>query len=294
VLRAGEREVEVALPGRLKKGPRETTAPLVVGDRVRLAWEGETARILDRLERDNEVARVDSLRPPRKHVLAANVDQVVCVVSVAQPPFQPRTLDRLLLLGEVAGIPSLVCLNKQDLLAASGRDAVADPPMEVYRQAGYEVVRTSATEGTGLDALRQRLKDRTSLLVGPSGVGKSTLLNQLVPGAGLRTREVSRATGRGVHTTTRVEWLDLPEGGVLLDTPGLRHIRPWGLEPANLGSYFPEIRELQASCRFRNCLHRAEPGCAVREALDDPGEPRRMRYLSYLRILESLERNELW
>jgi ribosome biogenesis GTPase len=132
-----------------------------------------------------------------------------------------------------------------------------------------------------------------SLLLGASGVGKSSLINRLIPGANLRTEPLSPATGRGVHTTTRVDWLDLPSGGVVLDTPGLRHVRPWGLEPGNLASFFPELRDLAQGCRFRDCLHRSEPDCAVTGALqNDPSLSQ--RYDSYQRILASLESGELW
>ncbi|MBD3334428.1 MAG: ribosome small subunit-dependent GTPase A [Candidatus Eisenbacteria bacterium] len=285
----GNRDFAVSVPGRLKKGERRVTAPVAVGDRVDLLVAGGRAKIAAVHPRRNEIARVDSLRPPRKHVLAANVDQTVCVVSVDQPPFNHRVLDRLLLLGEAGGVTTGVCINKWDLLALAD-----EPPLDVYARIGYEVHRASALTGAGVPEMRAALQNKVSLLIGPSGVGKSTLLNRLVPGAGLRTRPVSPATGRGVHVTTRVGWIDLPEGGVVLDTPGLRHIRPWGLDPSNLADHFPELREESRRCQFRDCRHRGEPGCAVAAAVAAGGEGRRMRYDSYLRILESLEGGELW
>jgi ribosome biogenesis GTPase len=253
-VRLGPESHSISLPGRLKKGRRETTAPVVVGDRVTVSLKGRTVRIQDVLPRQNEISRVDSLRPLRKQVLAANVDLAVSVVSALEPPLNCRLLDRLLLLGDVAGIPGAVCVNKWDLVGRSD-----GPPMEHYVHLGYIVVKTSALTGQGVEDLRDVLRDRTSLLVGPSGVGKSSLINRLIPGADLRTTPVSPATGRGVHTTSRVDWLDLPSGGVVLDTPGLRHVRPWGLEPENLASYFPELRSFSRDCRFRDCLHRSEP-----------------------------------
>jgi ribosome biogenesis GTPase len=287
-VRIGRESHSVSLPGRLKKGPRETTAPVVVGDRVAVSAKGRGIRIQEVLPRRNEISRVDSLRPLRKQVLAANVDQAVSVVSALEPPLNRRLLDRLLLLGDVAGIRGAVCVNKWDLV-----DRADGPSMEHYVDLGYIVVKTSALTGWGVDDLRNVLRNRTSLLVGPSGVGKSSLINRLIPGADLRTTPVSPATGRGVHTTSRVDWLDLPSGGVVLDTPGLRHVRPWGLEPENLAGYFPELRNLSQECRFRDCLHRGEPDCAVTNAIDE-GSSLAARYDSYLRILASLESGELW
>jgi ribosome biogenesis GTPase len=287
-IRLGGVAHELPLPGRMKKGKREATTPIAVGDRIEVESRRGRLRVKKLLRRINEISRVDSLRPPRKHVLAANVDLAVAVVSAHEPPFNPRLLDRLLLLGEAAGLPGVICVNKWDLVAGSG-----DPDVEHYERIGYRVQRTSALTGEGLEDLTALLANRVSLLVGASGVGKSNLINRLVPGADQHTRPLSESTGRGVHTTTRVDWLDLASGGVVLDTPGLRHIRPWGLEPGNLARLFPEIRDLEGRCRFRDCMHRAEPDCGVRTGLSgDPGLSG--RYDSYLRILESLEREELW
>lgn len=287
-IRIGAASHEISLPGRLKKGRRDTTSPLVVGDRVEVTREQPGVRIHEVLPRRNEISRVDSLRPLRKQTLAANVDLAVCVVSAMEPDFNSRLLDRLLLLGDVAEIPGAVCVNKWDLVGSSD-----GPPLEPYENLDYLVFKTSALTGGGLDDFRGALRSRTALFVGASGVGKSSLINRLIPGANLRTKPLSSATGRGVHTTTRVDWLDLPSGGVVLDTPGLRHVRPWGLKPENLAHYFHDLRNLSGECRFRNCLHRSEPECAVTAALaDQPGLE--ARYDSYLRILASLESGELW
>jgi ribosome biogenesis GTPase len=289
ILRAGTESFHTQVPGRLKKGRRETTTPIVVGDRAEFALEGDDVKIVHLVPRTNEIARVDSVRPPRKHVLAANVDQVVCVVAAQAPPLNPRVLDRLLLLGEGAGVAGAICLNKMDL--APGEDPAL---LRAYEGLGYPVFRTSARTGSGLEAFTQALGGRISLFVGHSGVGKSSLLNELIPGSDLRTGLLSRASGRGVHTTTRVDWIDLPGGGVVLDTPGLRHIRSWGLTPSNLAGCFPEFRDRADRCQFRDCLHREEPGCAVIAGMKDAGEDYAARYDSYRRILDSVEREELW
>ncbi|MBU2692528.1 MAG: ribosome small subunit-dependent GTPase A [Candidatus Eisenbacteria bacterium] len=284
-----DRDYTMALPGRFKKGPRQLTTPFVVGDRLELILDENVPTLSKLFDRKNEISRVGSLRPPIKQIIAANVDAVICVVSVAEPPFNSRLLDRLLLFSEVAGVTGSICVNKWDLVGAADAS-----PLIPHEPLGYRVIRTSALLGDGIEELRSVLRNRISLLVGPSGVGKSTLLNRLVPEAGLRTLPISPSTGRGVHTTTRVDWLDLPTGGVVLDTPGLRHIRPWGLEPLNLAHYFPEFRDLIRDCQFRDCRHRSEPGCAVIRAIRSGIPELAGRYDSYCRIFASLERDELW
>jgi ribosome biogenesis GTPase len=241
------------------------------------------------LPRRNRISRVDPAYPggTMEQVLAANLDWLVVAVSYAEPPVNRRVLDRLLVLGETAGIPAIVVFNKTDLAAGGTAD-----PFPLYEGIGYQGLRTSAKTGAGCRELRRLVEGRQSLLLGPSGVGKTSLLNAMLPGAGLRTRPVSRATGKGVHTTTRVDLHPLPGGGAILDSPGLRSVQPWGLEETELARCFPELASLP-SCQFRDCRHRQEPGCQVRIAVGD-GSVDRERYESYLRILETLATRDSW
>jgi len=279
--------VSAHVRGALKGGPRQSVHVVVVGDRVRIRLHGpEEAWLEEVLPRRNVVSRVDpgDKRGERRHDLAANLDQLCVMVSVDRPRFNPRGVDRLLVLGEFSGVPPLLILNKTDLCPAEPAVSVLEQ-LEGYRSIGYAALAVSAREGSGLEEVRSALAGRLSLLLGPSGVGKSTLLNVLY-GLRLRTGEVSRATAKGVHTTTRIEWVDLPGGGAVLDSPGIRSIHPAGLTRRNLASCFPEIRALPP-CQFGDCRHLGEAGCAVPAAVEG-GAMHPDRYASYLRLLQSL------
>ena len=283
LVRVGGVDRPASLRGSLKSGRRQATNPVVAGDQVRLGGGGAGGCAVEEvLERRNLLARVDPGDPRRIHGIAANVDRLVCLQSFRDPPLNLRSLDRFLLLGESAGIPPAIVVNKRDLLPGP-------PPAEIefYPGIGIPVLLASAKEGDGVEELRRLLSGSRSVLVGPSGVGKSSLLNRAIPGLHLPTRPVSRSTSKGRHTTVRVEWIDLPEGGVVLDTPGLRAVQPWGLSPARLAGLFREFAPL-GGCRFVDCLHRKEPGCSVRGAAERGRIPA-FRYDSYRRILASLE-----
>jgi ribosome biogenesis GTPase len=271
----------------LLQGIRVQRNLLAVGDRVKLTMETQDRAVLQEvLPRRSCISRLGSLRPRREHVIAANVDQLLAMQAVDQPPLNPRGLDRLLLLGEVGGVSCAVCLNKTDLVPAEGVTEL----LEIYRRIGYPVFSTCAVTGEGVTALVPFLRSKSTLLVGPSGVGKTTLLNRLIPGLQLRTGQVSMATGRGTHTTPRVDYLELPEGGTVLDSPGLRSIQPF-TTAAELAGFYPDMREVLGACRFRDCLHRNEPGCAVCAAVAR-GAIAPERHDSYLRVLEGLMAEE--
>jgi len=282
-VRVGGETVTCDVRRGLQQRQRAQRTPLVVGDEVLLERsDAGPPAIAEILPRRSKISRVGSIRPRREHVIAANVDQLLALQSVDEPPFNARGLDRLLVLGEAGGVDCAVCINKLDLAAPDRTGQLAAP----YLQIGYPVFPTSALHGTGLEAVKAYLTGKMSLIVGPSGGGKSTLLNRLMPGLDLPTREVSASSGRGVHTTTRVDYLPLPGGGAVLDTPGLRSIQPW-IDDADLARHFPEMRDHIDRCRFRDCRHESEPACAVRAALDRKEIPP-ARYESYLRMLGGL------
>ncbi|MBE3577349.1 MAG: ribosome small subunit-dependent GTPase A [Limnochordales bacterium] len=220
-------------------------------------------------------------RPP-----VANVDQVLAVISLADPPPALELLDRLIVVALREGVEPLICFSKADLVDASASRRL----VEGYRRCGLRAVAASARDGTGLDELRSLLQNRVSILAGPSGAGKSTLLNALVPGASRPTGEISSKTRRGRHTTRAVELLRLPTGGVVADSPGFARLDLTGIEPRKLQHYFPEFAELASGCTYRNCLHREEPGCQVREELaGEEGVPG-LRYRHYRLFLDEVER----
>jgi ribosome biogenesis GTPase / thiamine phosphate phosphatase len=217
--------------------------------------------------------------------IAANVDLVVCVASPSFPPFRPRFVDRVAILAEAAHVPLLIALNKIDL----GSDEETEERILRYAELGYGILRCSALSGENVGELLGRLRDRTSVLVGQSGVGKSSLLNAIEPGLGRKTGEVSEKYARGRHTTTMAELFDLGGSTRIIDTPGVRRLALRGIESGELDAYFPELRSLSPHCEFGlSCSHVDEPGCRIRAAVE-AGEVHEDRYESYLRIRRELE-----
>ena len=270
-------EVRASLRGRLK----QEEGRVVIGDRVRVAVSGDSWTI-DSIEprRTSLVRRGRGGRAPK--LLAANLDRVFVVVSLGEPAAGPEVIDRLLALVEASGMHPVLVLNKLD---APGAKEAAPPLVEIYRDVGYHVLGTSAVTGEGLDGLRSELGRGSCALIGPSGVGKSTLLNALDPNVHLRTGELSAKTGRGRHTTVASRLLELVGGALVADTPGFGDVALWGVDPHHVAECFPEITEPSGRCRFRDCKHLAEPECAVRQAVTD-GEIRESRYRSYVRLRE--------
>jgi len=284
VLCDGQR-VRCGLPGKWRLRKRRQTMPIAVGDRVRLAvtsqGQGTIEEVLPR--RGGKLSRKAVGDRGLEQVVAANVDQLVAVVAAAQPELNRRLLDRLVVSGEHGELEVAVCINKIDLVEPSA----VEPLLSVYRRLGYAALATSAVTGAGVDGLRSLLKDKTSVVAGPSGVGKSALLMAVQPGLELRVGEVSAATGKGRHTTTAVSLLPLEFGGYVVDTPGIREFALFDIERSVLQHCFPEIAERFGQCRFADCSHVREPDCAVVAAVE-AGEIDAGRYESYRRILESL------
>jgi ribosome biogenesis GTPase / thiamine phosphate phosphatase len=288
VLIPGGRVVVARAPKRLLLGERLTTTAVVIGDRVRVQEREDGVGVVEEiLPRDNELVRGAAGGSRYLDVIAANLDELVAVHSLAEPEFVPARLDRFVLIAEAAEIPAIVCLNKLDLVPPDMAEEIAAP----YIAAGYPTVLTSIKTGAGVDAFRELLVGRTSALIGPSGVGKSSLLNAVQPGLRLRTGEISESTGKGRHTTTTAEMLALDGGGWVADTPGLRELAIRDVDAINLDALFPEFAPYVGACRFSSCTHRDESGCRVRAAVED-GEVSEVRYETYLRIFEQLLEEE--
>jgi ribosome biogenesis GTPase / thiamine phosphate phosphatase len=282
------KEVEAAIRGRLKLEQR-TGDRVVAGDRVFVESHNDGSHSIEAVaERKSEIAR----RAPgqgsrRAKVLVANVDQVAIVIAAARPEPKLRMLDRMLVLAEANDIPILIIVNKVDLVDAdAARATFAD-----YETAGYELMFVSVREKIGLDGLRDLVRGRETVLTGPSGVGKSTLLNFLHPEAQMATREVSEAVMKGQHTTVGAQLIHLPDGGFIVDTPGMREVGMWEINPEGLDVCFPDLRPFLGDCRFSTCTHVHEPGCAVKGAVE-AGELSQARYESYRDLYaESVEGN---
>ncbi|MFV9509928.1 ribosome small subunit-dependent GTPase A [Tepidibacillus sp. LV47] len=273
-VKSGEKIWECKARGLFKKHQK---TPLV-GDRVVFEIiNDQQGYIIEILPRKNEL-----IRPP-----ISNVDQVVLVFSVVEPAFNSALLDRFLVHVEKAGIPSLICLTKMDLIEDS---TSIDEKMDVYQKMGYKVVKTSS-KNKDVEDLGKELEGKISVFAGQSGVGKSSLLNALVPSLQLETAGISQKLGRGRHTTRVVQMIELPSNGLVADTPGFSQLDFQGIDSTTLGKYFIDIDQFSDRCRFRGCLHVKEPGCAVKEAVEH-GEISAERYSHYLEFLEEVKEKE--
>jgi ribosome biogenesis GTPase len=300
--------VEASLRGRVKKANagrrsdgslrRDTissaadTLKLTIGDRVELEQEGAAWAIAGILPRRSRLARRAPGGGRGERVVAANVDQVVVVFAAANPEPHPRMLDRFLVIAEANELTARIVINKVELVG--GAD-VARERWRDYERAGYPMHYTSVTERVGLDLLHAALAGQVSVLTGPSGVGKSSLLNAIFPGLNLRVGEISESVNKGRHTTVGGYLHPLPgaEGGYVADTPGLREVGMWALSPTALDVCFPELRPFLDGCRFGDCRHSVEPGCAVRDAVTR-GDVSRARYESFLKLRGELEGTKVW
>lgn len=267
-----------------------STNPVAVGDTVYFDVEDDTiktAMITGVAPRNNYMVRVSPHNKNQKHIIAANLDLALLVASIADPRTSTGFIDRFLITAEAYHIPAILVVNKTDLIKDKHKSTL-DLWREIYSAAGYGFYPVSANNPESLTDLALLLRDKTTLFSGHSGVGKSTLINQFIPGIDIRTNVVSGWSGKGQHTTTFAEMFDLPGGGAIIDTPGVKEFGLIDFKKEELSQYFPEMRLVMGGCKFNNCSHLNEPGCAVMEAVRE-GRFAEERYLSYAAILESIE-----
>lgn len=285
------RTIESKIKGNFRLKGIRSTNPVAVGDHVEIVTNQEgTAFITAIDDRRNYIIRKSQNLSKQSHILAANVDQAFLIVTVSHPQTSTTFIDRFLASAEAYSVPVVLVFNKCDILSDDERH-YQKMMMKLYRTIGYDCFEITAKSGEGVDELRKILPGKITLLSGNSGVGKSTLINQILPGANLRTAEISDAHDTGMHTTTFSEMLEIPGGGYIIDTPGIKGFGTFDMEPTELTSYFREIFNFSKDCRFNNCTHTHEPGCAVLKAVEEHYISA-SRYQSYLSMLEDKDENK--
>ncbi len=274
------------LKGKFRIRGIKSTNPVAVGDRVHfhLMDDNRTGLITDIVSRENYIIRKATKLSKVSHIIAANIDQVCIIATLISPRTSGGFIDRVLVTAEAYHIPGAIVFNKTDIYDEVLQNEL-DEKEKIYRDAGYAFIRTSALEKGNLEPFRDLLKDKVTLITGHSGVGKSALINAIEPGLDLKTRSISEYHGKGLHTTTFAEMHRLSFGGSIIDTPGIKEFGLTDFRRDEIAERFPEMRKYMHQCRFSNCTHVHEPGCAVKEAVDS-GEIHLSRYLSYLSILD--------
>ena len=284
----GGQLIDCKIKGNFRLKGIRSTNPVAVGDHVTLVPNNEgTAFITEIADRRNYIIRKASNLSKQSHIIAANVDQAMLVVTVNYPQTSTTFIDRFLASAEAYRIPVVLIFNKVDILD-DDELRYLDMMINLYETVGYECRSISAERGNGVETVMQLLEGKVTVLSGNSGVGKSTLINRLLPDANLRTAEISDAHNTGMHTTTFSEMLPLPSGGYIIDTPGIKGFGTFNIEPEELSGYFKEIFRFSRDCRFSNCTHTHEPGCAVLKAVEDHYIAA-SRYQSYLSMLDDKE-----
>jgi ribosome biogenesis GTPase len=278
------------MKGVMKLDDITSTNPVAVGDIVEIESQADTdnSAIIDEIhDRNNYINRQSPRHKHQHHIVAANLDQSLLVATLKEPKTSQGFIDRFLVASEMYHVPAIIVFNKSDLFKNKELEKY-EQWRSMYENVGYKVLLVSAEKKEGIDELKMALKNKTSLLSGHSGVGKSSLLNVIFPEINLKTQDVSGWSGKGQHTTTFAEMYDLSGGGRIIDTPGMREFGLVDISKQEVSHYFPEMRDRLNNCQFNNCLHFNEPGCAIKEGVND-GEIHEDRYVSYLGIMESIE-----
>lgn len=277
------------MKGKFKIDGITSTNPVAVGDLVEIEMEEDegNAVIKTICDRRNYINRISPHNRNQHHIVAANLDQSLLFATLKEPKTSFGFIDRFLIISEAYHVPAIIVFNKADLYRKKELEKF-ELAQEIYEPIGYSIMLMSIEKQEGVDAVEALLKDKITLLSGHSGVGKSSFINEIFPELALRTQEVSGWSGKGLHTTTFAEMFDLPFGGKVIDTPGIREMGLVDISKQELAHYLPEMRAVMNDCQFNNCMHREEPGCAVKKAVNE-GKIHVERYVSYMNILDTIE-----
>lgn len=277
--------------GKFKIDGLTSTNPIAVGDTVTIETENEleaSVTITEIADRKNYITRTSPANKHKHHIIASNLDQSLLFATLKDPKTSQGFMDRFLITSEAYHIPSIIIFNKSDLYREKEQEKFEELK-SIYEAIGYKVMQMSIEKNIGVEEVKALLKNKTTLLSGHSGVGKSSFINIILPEHSLKTQDVSGWSGKGLHTTTFAEMYDLSFGGRVIDTPGIRELGLVDISKQELSQYFPEMRALINDCQFNNCMHINEPGCAVKDAVNE-GTIHPERYISYLNILDTIEK----
>ena len=287
-------EIQCRIIGKFRLNGQKLTNPVAVGDEVVIELEDDPDRgmIKEICNRKNYVVRASPRKKHHLHLLASNIDQAIIIMTIVNPNLKQGFIDRFLVMTEPYNIPVIIVFNKADLYSEEDL-AIFEYLQQIYERIGYTVQLVSAITKTGVDELKDLLKDKITLIGGQSGVGKSTLVNSIQPRLDIRTEDISDYTGKGQHTTTFAEMFELDFGGSIIDTPGIKTLDFNNMEPMDIAHNFREFFEYSEHCKFADCTHRNEPKCAVKEAIES-GKISELRYINYIKILEEIEEQNYW
>lgn len=284
--------VECRLKGKLRLKDLDTTNPVAVGDEVELEKSEKDYNITKIEKRDNYIIRSSPRHPKKTHIIAANLQQSLLVVSLKQPKIRQGFIDRFLVTCEMYHVPAIILFNKKDLYKAKDLQKFEELKV-LFESLGYTTLLASIDDAASINVIKEKLEGKRTLISGQSGVGKSSILNQIEPNLNLATKDVSNYNEKGKHTTTYATMYDLSFGGQVIDTPGIKHFKLVGLEPEEVGHYFPEMCALVNQCKFGNCSHLNEPGCKVLEALANDKIDEN-RFTTYLNIYSEVKDTNYW
>lgn len=285
--------ISCRLKGKFRLEDTKLTNPIAVGDIVSVDADEDGSSVITEIhKRKNYIIRSATHKTEHKHVIASNVDQVIIIATLKQPRTSTGFIDRVLLTAEVYGISAYVVFNKYDIYSDKEKEEIEELEF-TYNEIGYEAFHTSVIESQNVFRLKEILKNKISLLSGHSGVGKSSLINAMEPALNLRVANISKAHNKGTHTTTFARMHALSFGGFIIDTPGIKEFGTVDMEPEEIGHYFPEIRNRMHQCRFNNCVHYNEEGCAIKAALDNH-EIAPSRFINYLSVYEEVKAKKKW
>ncbi len=285
--------ISCRMPGKFRLDGMKLTNPVAVGDMVQINIEKDKKGIIKKIEpRNNYLIRQSPRKKHHIHIIASNVDQAILITTIVSPKLKQGFIDRFLIMTEPYDIPALIVFNKIDLYDEVAH-ALCDEMIALYEDIGYDCLKLSAITGEGVEEFNDKIKNKTSLITGQSGVGKTTLLNHLSDKLALRTNYLSDYTGKGMHTTTFAELFDIGDGRIIIDTPGIKTLSFNHLEPMDVAHNFKEIFIYSKNCKYSNCTHKEEPHCAVKKAIEE-GHISAMRYYNYLQIVEEIEAQNYW